>query len=148
MGVTSSALQKRSNQAPSVQTASRPVVVHRVHATGEGEEDSHPSEQDPDVARAADGGAQNERSHHKSVADKVRRPNFVGQRARRFCLGKIEKIQIGCDANQHGLNEIQRHQGVEFPGFAVRVKEQGHGQGNEPETEQEVVRSTTRWKTR
>jgi hypothetical protein len=60
---------------------------------------------------------------------------FIG----RVRFGQIEEIQIGCDADQHGLHEIESDQGVEVSGFVLRVKEHGHGQGHEPEAEQQIV---------
>src|SRR5437879_2071995 len=83
-------------------------------------------------------GAQQECAGYKSVADEVWFPYRMGEFGRKLRLGKIEKVQVGCDADQHGLNEIECRERVQVLGLLLRVKKHGHRQGRKPETEQEV----------
>ncbi len=59
--------------------------------------------------------------------------------ARGLRLRQIKEIQIRGHAHQHRLHEIKHDQGVEVSGFLLRVEDNGHGQGNEPETENQVL---------
>src|SRR5215475_6463167 len=55
-----------------------------------------------------------------------------------LCLGQIKEIEIGGDADQHTLDEIQSHQSVETPSLVLWIEKQGHRERRKPEREDKL----------
>ena len=111
---------------------SRAVVIERVNKSREREECAHPSEQNPYVARTCNGSAQDKSPNYERVANEIGRPDLMRQFPGLRFRNK-EKIQVGRDAEQHTLYEIQSHNCVDLARFVLGVKKDRHGQRHEPE---------------
>ncbi len=120
------------------QAASGAVIEKCVDASGEAEKDAHAPEQSPHVCGTANHRAQKESAHDGSVTDEIRRPDGVRQLRGILRLGQIKEIEIGGDADQHRLYEIENNQSVEISGVAVGIEKHRHRQRREPEAEQEI----------